>query len=99
MLEAPKEAPKEEAPKLEEDESWGNMAAHYESWEDTAVYCEICEMWLKRTQCEDHMIGKKHKKNLKKRLLKYLKKTADQPDKTHHEESQQPVNVVVASAC
>ena len=30
------------------------------------VYCEICLMWLNgSTQWEDHLIGKKHKKNCK----------------------------------
>ena len=32
-----------------------------------AIYCEECEMWLNGgTQWEDHKIGKKHKKNVKK---------------------------------
>ena len=33
----------------------------------SAVYCDICESWLNGpTQWEDHRIGKKHKKNLKR---------------------------------
>ena len=35
--------------------------------EGDAVYCETCEMWLNGpTQWEDHRIGKKHRKNLKR---------------------------------
>ena len=31
-----------------------------------AMYCEVCEMWLNGpTQWEDHLIGKKHRKNWK----------------------------------
>ena len=36
--------------------------------ENGAVYCEYCEMWLNGpTQWEDHKIGKKHKKNVRRR--------------------------------
>ena len=43
------------------------QAASKESNDAGAVYCEDCEMWLNGpTQWEDHKIGKKHKKNLKK---------------------------------
>ena len=35
--------------------------------EGVAVYCEECDMWLNGpTQWEDHKVGKKHKKNMKK---------------------------------
>ena len=35
---------------------------------EQAIYCEICNMWLPdNNQWEDHQIGKKHKKKLKKR--------------------------------
>jgi hypothetical protein len=34
-----------------------------------AVYCYYCEMWLNGpTQEEDHLIGKKHKKSLKRKM-------------------------------
>ena len=37
--------------------------------ESGSVYCEDCEMWLNGpTQYEDHLHGKKHKNNLKKKL-------------------------------
>ena len=40
----------------------GSAILHSES-----VYCEICEMWLSGPiQWEDHKIGKKHKKNMKR---------------------------------
>ena len=33
----------------------------------TAVYCVICEMWINGdVQWQDHSIGRKHKKNLKR---------------------------------
>ena len=35
--------------------------------DNSAIYCEYCEMWLNGpTQYEDHKIGKKHKKNYRK---------------------------------
>ena len=38
--------------------------------DDGAVYCLDCEMWLNGpTQWEDHKWGKKHKKNLQRKLL------------------------------
>ena len=34
----------------------------------STLYCDFCEMWLNGpTQWEDHKIGKKHKKNLRRR--------------------------------
>ncbi len=37
--------------------------------QDGAVYCQDCEMWLNGpTQWEDHKFGKKHKKNLQRKL-------------------------------
>ena len=37
-----------------------------------AIYCELCEMWTNgRTQWEDHIIGKKHKKNRKKKWASF----------------------------
>ena len=37
-----------------------------------ANYCEFCEQWLNGpTQWEDHIIGKKHKKNRKKKWASF----------------------------
>jgi hypothetical protein len=36
--------------------------------ETDAVWCPVCEIWLNgQTQLEDHKIGKKHKKNLRRK--------------------------------
>ena len=36
--------------------------------ENGAFYCETCEMWLNGlTQWEDHKIGRKHRKNVRRR--------------------------------
>ena len=65
----------------DDGEDSGNAAAeedesHRDDGEDSdnagpesggAKYCDLCEMWLNGpTQWEDHKIGKKHKKNLRK---------------------------------
>jgi hypothetical protein len=54
-----------------------------------AVYCEDCEMWLNGpTQWEDHKIGKKHKKNLKRN--KGANAAGNARAKAHPEKKMQP---------
>ena len=58
----PDSSDEEEVPPLEEDNGSNDLQES-----GIAKYCEDCEMWLNGpTQWEDHKIGKKHKKNVKK---------------------------------
>jgi hypothetical protein len=56
------------APSEQPPSDAGETPAPTENSSDSqAVYCEDCEMWLNGpTQWEDHKIGKKHRKNLKR---------------------------------
>ena len=37
--------------------------------ENAACFCKDCQMWLQPTQLEDHKIGRKHRKNVRRRGL------------------------------
>ena len=59
-----------------EESNWGTKEPSAPSVNaptiDEAVYCPECEMWLNGpTQWEDHQIGRKHKKNLRRLLRSY----------------------------
>ncbi len=60
-----------------------------------AVYCEDCEMWLNGpTQWEDHKIGKKHTKNLKRTARAKAATNEKQPAKA----KAQPEEIVAPTA-
>ena len=56
------------------------MAAGFE---DDAVYCVLCDIWLNGpTQWDDHKLGKKHRKNVEKNhaIARMQRDAAESPD-------------------